>query len=357
MYNLDPINQQARPNTVYVEGLTGAARIAPEQGRLLGLRAGQVINGVIAQRPEGHVLLFDNKMLPLPASLGSIGEKIGLQVLVLGGQMMVRRLNELKPSPEGAKLPLSPGMERLSRLSMDTGQLQLSRFFSPTSLHELAQQPELKPVLQRLNPFILSAAALQGEDIKRLMERSGLFSESAVRFNQATAGASIKSVLMELRRMLLSSGADATQLNGAIDELEGRQVDTLGHQLQRHTQLSWLLPFHDQPPVFLQISHDDGSGQGQDQQQDRLGWRVNLTVPWGEHEVSLNIHYAAGQASIKLWAASPELVAQVAAGEAQLRRLLQRAGVELQTLTVFPGQRPASPDDGQSPPRRLNVDV
>ena len=60
MYNLDPINQQARPNTVYVEGLSAAARIAPEQGRLLGLRAGQIINGIIAQRPEGNVLLFDN---------------------------------------------------------------------------------------------------------------------------------------------------------------------------------------------------------------------------------------------------------------------------------------------------------
>ena len=99
MYNLDPINQQARPNTVYVEGLSAAARIAPEQGRLLGLRAGQVINGIIAQRPEGNVLLFDNKALPLPSNMG-VGERPGLQVPMLGGNLIARRLGEAK-----AKMP------------------------------------------------------------------------------------------------------------------------------------------------------------------------------------------------------------------------------------------------------------
>ena len=357
MYNLDPINLQARPNTVYAEGLTGAARITPEQGRLLGLRAGQVINGVIAQRPEGNVLLFDNKALPLPTSIGSAGERIGLQVVMLGGQMMVRRLTDLKAPIANPSLPSTQGSERLSRLTMDIGQLQLARFFSPASLQELAQHPQLKPVLQQLSPFLLSANALQGGDIKRLMEHSGLFSEAAVRFNQAAAAASIKSVLMDLRRILLSSGGDVTQLNGAIDELEGRQVETLGHQLQRHTQLSWLLPFHDQAPVFLQISRDDGSTQAADREKIKSGWRVDLTVPWGEQEVAANIHYADGKTNVKFWAASAQLAEQVTAGEEHLRRLLRKAGVELQDLVVFPGQRPAVKNDDLPTARRLSVDV
>jgi len=150
---------------------------------------------------------------------------------------------------------------------------------------------------------------------------------------------------------------DTTSLNGAIDELEGRQIDTLGHQLQRQTQLSWLLPFHDQPPVFLQISHQDGSQGTGTSEQNELGWRVDLTVPWGEREVSVNVHYVDGQANVKLWAVSAEMLEQITAGEAQLRLLLHRAGVELQALTVFQGQRPVAAN--QDPPRthRLNVDV
>ena len=357
MYNLDTINLQARPNTVYVEGLSGAARIAPEQGRVLGLRAGQVINGIIAQRPEGNVLVFDNKTLPLPAAVGAPGERIGLQVVMLGGQILLRRTADSRPQvPQAATAP-SAGMERLIRLSPPTGQLQLARLFSPATLQTLGQQPELRPVLQRLAPFMLSGDALQGEDIKRLMERSGLFSEAAVRFNQPGAANSIKSVLMELRRLLLSAGADATRVSGAIDELEGRQVETLGHQLQRQTQLSWLLPFNDQAPVFVQISHEGGSQQSSNEEQSPPGWRVDLAVPWGDHEVALNIHYAEGQANVKVWAANTQLMEQVAAAETHLRRLLQRAGVELQALTVFPGKRPSAVDDSPVPSRRLNVDV
>ena len=357
MYNLDPINQQVRPNTVYVEGLSAAARIAPEQGRLLGLRAGQVINGIIAQRPEGNVLLFDNKALPLPSNMGAAGERLGLQVLMLGGNMIARRLNEAKPNNiQRPQAPENPDTARLSRLSADAGQLQLARFFSPSALQNLAQQPALRPLIQQLGQFLLSSNNLQGADIKRLVEHSGLFSESMVRFSQAGAAVSMKSVMIELRRLLQASGSDTTRLNGAIDEVEARQIETLGHQLQRQTQLSWLLPFHDQLPVFLQIGRDPGGEQGTEQAPSQPSWRVDMTVPWGQRQVSLNIHYAHEQVSVKVWAATPEVADQIIVGEAQLRRLLSRAGVELQNLTVFPGIRPSAQGE-QSPAQRLNVDV
>ena len=357
MYNLDPINQQARPNTVYVEGLSSAARIAPEQGRLLGLRAGQVINGIIAQRPEGNVLLFDNKALPLPMNMGAVGERIGLQVLMFGGNLIARRLNESKSNDaERTQVPQSAGSVRLGRLSADIGQLQLARFFSPSAMQNLAQQPELRPLIQQLGQFMLSSDRLEGEDIRRLVERSGLFSEQLVRFSQAGAGLSMKSVMIQLRRLLHASDNDTTRLNGAIDEIEARQIETLGHQLQRQTQLSWLLPFHDQPPVFLQIGHDNGPEQGDEREQSQPSWRIDMTVPWGQKQVSLNIRYLQEQVSVKVWAASPELAEQVQSGESHLRRLLRRAGVDLQNLTVFPGVR-RDAQTQQTAALRLNVDV
>ena len=76
---------------------------------MLGLRAGQVINGVIAQRPEGNVLLFDNKVLPLPAAVGRAGERIGLQVFMLGAQMMVRRLTDPKSPIADSFAATDPG--------------------------------------------------------------------------------------------------------------------------------------------------------------------------------------------------------------------------------------------------------
>ena len=126
-----------------------------------------------------------------------------------------------------------------------------------------------------------------------------------VRFSQAGAAASMKSVMIELRRLLQAAGSDTTRLNGAIDEIEARQIETLGHQLQRQTQLSWLLPFNDQPPVFLQIGRDQDAEQGRESEPSQPIWRVDLTVPWGQKQVSLNIHYAQEQVRVKVWAASP----------------------------------------------------
>ena len=80
-------------------------------------------------------------------------------------------------------MPESPGAARLNRLSADIGQLQLARFFSPNAMQTLAQQPEIRPLIQQLGQFLLSSKNLQGADIRRLVEQSGLFSEAMVRFS------------------------------------------------------------------------------------------------------------------------------------------------------------------------------
>ncbi len=50
MLTAEPMNMSMRPNIVYVEGAAAGMRINPEQARVLGLREGQVINAVVAQR-------------------------------------------------------------------------------------------------------------------------------------------------------------------------------------------------------------------------------------------------------------------------------------------------------------------
>ena len=245
--------------------------------------------------------------------------------------MLVRRLTDLK-SPIANLRCHRLKVRAIEPVDYGHRSTATTRFFSPASLQELAQHPQLKPVLVQLSPFLLSANVARRRH-QEIDEHSGLFSEAAVRLITAAA-ASIKSILMTCDAYCCPRWR-CNWLNGAIDELEGRRVETLGHQLQRHTQLSWLLPFHDQAPVFMQISHDDGAKQAADREQAKPGWRVDLTVPWGEQEVAVNIHYADGQTDVKFWAASPQLAEQVTAGEEHLRRLLRKAGVELQDLVVM----------------------
>ena len=69
MLTSESVNLQTRPNLVYVEGGTSALRLAPEQARGLGLREGQVINALVANRPDGSVLLLGAKVWPYPLGL------------------------------------------------------------------------------------------------------------------------------------------------------------------------------------------------------------------------------------------------------------------------------------------------
>ena len=73
MYGIDSVNHQARPNLIYVEGGGSAFRIAPEQGKALNLREGQIINGTIALRPEGNAIKISGQYLPPRARRQAIG--------------------------------------------------------------------------------------------------------------------------------------------------------------------------------------------------------------------------------------------------------------------------------------------
>ena len=92
MYGIDSVNHQVRLNLIYVEGGGSAFRIAPEQGKALNLREGQVINGTIALRPEGNAIKISGQYLSLPAGLGAPGNKVALQVSILAGAYVLRKI-------------------------------------------------------------------------------------------------------------------------------------------------------------------------------------------------------------------------------------------------------------------------
>ena len=103
MYNLDPINQQARPNTVYVEGLSAAARIAPEQGRLLGLRAVKLLTASLPSALRAMCCCSTTRRYRCHRTWVRWVSALGLQVLMLGGNLIARRLTSQKPAIPSAR--------------------------------------------------------------------------------------------------------------------------------------------------------------------------------------------------------------------------------------------------------------
>ena len=91
MQGIDSINIQVRPNLIYTEGGGPSLRILPEQGKLLNLKEGQIINSSVALRPEGNVIRIAGKNVLIPSNFARPGEGISLKVSVSGEAFLITR--------------------------------------------------------------------------------------------------------------------------------------------------------------------------------------------------------------------------------------------------------------------------
>ena len=173
MYGIDSVNHQVRPNLIYVEGGGSAFRIAPEQGKALNLREGQIINGTIALRPEGNAIKISGQYLSLPAGLGVPGSRVELQVSILAGAYVLRKMG-LGSKGDGqvgsSRGPLvdfhNSRFERLLRLDQSKGIL---RFPLDSLLSNLFGDVELAKKLAEAD-FQMNTHAIGDSTIKILID-------------------------------------------------------------------------------------------------------------------------------------------------------------------------------------------
>ena len=344
MLTSESVNMQPRPNLVYVEGGTSALRLAPEQARGLGLREGQVINALVANRPDGSVLLLGAKSLALPPGFATGQTAVSLLVSLVGGQMVLsltdRQPNaQMKPRPQGAP------QQRFNRLLGQIGSFHLSRQLNPDSLSRLIEQFADSKEGQSLRELLLSGRSLSPDQVKRSMENSGLFLENQLKSGQMIEGAGLKSILLAIQRLMKARQMDASGIWGAIDELEARQLDSLSSVLgARSFNLSWVLPFIDQMPVFLSLgkkADDEADEKGEQKAGERSIWFVDLEIPVkDEVRCGANLEFDKdNQVKITAWIPHQELFSLAVKHKEKLTDLLQQSGLSVLGAQFYPTRR------------------
>jgi hypothetical protein len=355
MLTAEPMNLSMRPNIVYVEGAAAGMRINPEQARVLGLREGQVINAVVAQRPEGNLLLVGNQQLQIPARLNLPQGPAAFLVSVVNGSLL---LSLVDPSSGNKLNPRSDADARFGRLLGHAGGLHLGRLFSPGSLTQILGSTTTNVVGQSLQNLLLNSREITAPIIRRSMENFGLFTESEIRHTgMAPANQGIKSALIGLRALFQGRQLDTTLLSGAIDELEARQIESLAQQVAGKTSLSWVIPFADQWPVYIRLSQDGANGNAESSMQKT--WSVDLEAGIdAQTSMSANIRVdASKQIEVRIWLPSAELFTIAQANREELVARLREHGVTLVTLSIFPTSRIPITDDVPEQRVGLNIDA
>ena len=344
MLTSESVNMQARPNLVYVEGGTSALRLAPEQARGLGLREGQVINALVANRPDGSVLLLGAKSLALPPGFAAGQTAVSLLVSLVGGQIVLS-LTDRQPSAQTKPRAQGAPQQRFNRLLGQIGSFHLSRQLNPDSLSRLIEQFADSKEGQSLRELLLSGRSLLPDQVKRSMENSGLFLENQLKSGQMIEGVGLKSILLAIQRLMKARQMDASGIWGAIDELEARQLDSLSSVLgARSFNLSWVLPFIDQMPVFLSLgkkADDEADEKGEQKAGERSIWYVDLEIPVkDEIRCGANLEFdKENQVKVTAWIPHQELFSLAVKHREKLTDLLQQSGLSVLGTQFYPTQR------------------
>ena len=340
MLSPEGVNMMPRPNTVYVEGAAAGVRIEPEQARTLGLRAGETITAIVAQRQDGNILLIGNQQLPLPDRMNLPPGQVSLLVRMIAGQPVLALTDPALAASVAAANSRADADGRFARLLNHVGSFHLLQLFAPGQLGALAEKvgsPELRSALAAL---LLDSRQLNSGNLRQAFQNTGLFAEHQAGLNPNQALPGLKSMLLALRSFMQARQMEATSISGAIDELEARQVDSLAQQSAGRSHYAWMIPFADQYPVFLDLQHHQGTD---DEGASQESWTIDLEVGLTSSvSMAASVRMSiAGELGLRLWLPNSTYYQLAQAGREQLEAMLSQNGLTLAGLAIYSVPRDA----------------
>ena len=237
---------------------------------------------------------------------------------------------------------------RFARLLSHVGSFHLSRLFSPGYLPTLAAQAGAPQMQRGLASMLLDSGKLDSSALRQMVQNMGLFGEHQASLIPGRATPGLKSMLLTLRALMQARQMETTALSGAIDEIEARQIDSLAQQAAGRTHYSWVIPFADQHPVFIELEHHDGTDAEGTAAQEI--WTVDLEVGLTETaSMSANVRVDhEGVMALRLWLPEPTFYRLAEAGKTELEEMLSGQGISLGGLIIYPVARCGSENDSSN---------
>jgi len=331
----EQINLSPRLTPIFLEG-SASIPLSEPAAKDLGLKDGQIIQAAIAARGALLKLIVNNKELEWPGSSRyKPGDKLDFRFetsifgrsLVLIGRPTTSPGNPSLPPPSARLLSL---MHRPAQASVLAGMLKLGGFD--------ALRAQISGSEQLGANLLLSMAKLSPQMVKRGLANSGLFGEQRMAVGAVTQGLDIKQLLRSLLRSMPLQSPLRTDLEGAIDEVESRQLESLQAQQSKELSYSFVLPFMDANAVEIELYREalNLSGEGGD-------WVINLhTESPGLGELWLKTTLkSAANIEMVMWAPRIDVAERAREATSELEYELQRFGLNLEKLDVLNAPRPS----------------
>ena len=358
MLGPEQINFNLRPTPIFLEGVV-AVRISEQMAKEFGLRDNQIVRGILEDRSGILKLILNNREFDWAGGKRfKAGDNINFRVetSVYGSSL---KAISATAAPVVTVSPMSSPDTLSSRIlnllyRPDQGSV-LTQLLMPggrDSLFALMATADRGKGL-----FSNSMSRVSPDAVKSALINSGLFGEYLL-----AAGVSSRPDMKQLLRLLLRSvpmqSVLAGDINRAVDEVEGRQLEALQAQQSREVSYSFVLPFADSNPVEIQFER--GAYNPEDGEAD---WVINIYTRsdslgelWLKTTLKSGINMkSSSRLEMILWAERASVASLARAASSELEYELESFGLVLTKLTILNASRPIL-DAGLSGPGQV-VDV
>ncbi len=348
-----------RANPIFLEGRLLPLRI--EVAQALNLRDGQVVQANLHTRGDQPLLVLRGHAVPLPPGAPALREgSVWLQVRATPeGWFLLPTA-----APATASDPTQALVSRLNQLLFrPPGQADTTQLLQAGTLPKLLSvlnRPELMPLWQGWQQEM---ARMQPSSLARAVA-GALGAEVWLARGQAPVGNDPRQLLRRLLQALRErTDEDETALpelddalgaiRASLDQLESHQVQAAQAQAQQELLLNVVIPFSDADPVELEFRRPARQGQ------ERAPLTVNLhTRSQDLGEIWLRTQLTGErQLDLTMWALREDVVGMARDQAPRLTGLLAEAGLDMHSLQIVHGARPAAAQDWVPSGRGMVVDL
>lgn len=334
---LIPDISAAVPRAIAPDALPQAVPIRQPIAGELGLKAGQVVQALVASSGDKMALHLGQRQLPLPAYMKLPAGEVALRVIQTKDGLAL--VPQLASQPHASQAVATSGLSAAlaAILTRNTARPQIQSLFAPQGLESILSAAGLPDEAKSLVANRLPSNQLTGDLLKSAIQFGALGNEKSLLQGVAFQGGMLKPWLRQILKLLPQQSELTGRVSSLVTELESFQIEGLPKSHVRESGLAVILLFRDQPPVELLFEREKVSEGGE----VRRLWVLNLHTSLDRlGEVWMRSAFSGKDVDVVFWAREEQTAALASKSKMDLEEALSAHDLNVKSLQIFPSPRP-----------------
>ena len=334
---LIPDISAAVPRAIAPDALSTNIPIRQPIAGELGLKAGQVVQALVASSGDKMALRLGQHQFPLPQNMKLPAGEIVLRVIqTKDGFGLVPQLAQ---QPQASQAIATSGLSAAlaAILTRNSARPQTQSLFAPHGLESILSAAGLSDEAKKLATNRLQSNQLTSDLVKSAIQFGALGNEKALLEGIALQGGMLKPWLRQLLKLLPQQSEFTSRVAMLVAELEGFQIEALPQSHIRESGLAAMLLFRDQLPVELLFERENVT----EGDEVKRVWVLNLHTSLDRlGEVWMRSRFSDKDIELTFWAREEQTAVLARRSKMDLEDALSEYDLNVKSMQILGSPRP-----------------